>query len=115
MRSIRFLGLTCIAAFTGTAAAENAAQSATPAAARVADYTVTTAWPSRAPEARDDRLRYLNGSLCAERVDCSTSAAFSQSVGDRASRDYIDALSLGSYGPMNFKFTGDRVKLKVRF
>lgn len=33
----------------------------------------------------------------------------------RLERDYIDALNLVTYGDMDVKFTGDRVKLKVRF
>lgn len=66
---------------------------------------------ARADDPRDGRLSYLRGSRCADPGDCL--AATRQF--DIAERDYIKSLSLGSYGPMDLKFTGDRVKLKVKF
>jgi len=115
MRSIQSLGLTCIAALgCGAAVAEEAAGPAPHmAAAGAAGSTMATAWQPHAAGQRYDRLQYLNGSACIERADCTTSASSSNS--GSAEREYMDALNLGTYGPMKFKFTGDRVKLKVRF
>lgn len=116
MRSLQTLGLTCIAAFGCTAmAAENQASPAPhPAAVGLAvDRTVSASLQTVANRSRYDRLRYLNSSLCVEQYGCTTSTAVAQS--GEVSADYIDALNLGTYGPMKFKFTGDRVKLKVRF
>lgn len=117
MRSIQTLGFTCIAALSCTATAENAEPVPYQMTARtVGSHTVSTSWQSGAAETtRYDRLRYLNGSLCVERAGCTTSAAASQPARALDDFDYIDSLDLGTYGPMNFKFTGDRVKLKVRF
>lgn len=114
MRSIQTLGLTCIAAFScTTTAAENAPGPHLAVAGVIVDRTVSTSLQTQAGDTRYDRLRYLDGSLCVEQYGCSTSTAVSQSA--EVSRDYFDSLNLGTYGPMKFKFTGDRVKLKVRF
>lgn len=117
MRSIQTLGFACIAALSCAAAAENAAQTAPNlmTANAAIDSAVVTSWQPRTDQPRYDRLSYLDSSLCAERLGCSTSAAASQSRGAPPDFDYIDSLSLGDYGPMKFKFTGDRVKMKVRF
>lgn len=112
MRSIQTFGLSCIAAVSCAAAAQNTGQPAPhQATARAAvDGSVSTSWPGRT---RHDRLSYLDGSRCVERRGCTTSSGGSRSPA--APREYIDSLNLGTYGPMKFKFTGDRVKLKVRF
>lgn len=117
MRSIQTLGLTCIAAASCAAAAENAVQPEPHAitARAAARPAVVTMWQPRADQRQYDRLRYLDGSPCAERPGCSTSAAPSQPRDEPDEYDYIDSLDLGNYGPMKFKFTGDRVKVKVRF
>ncbi len=67
------------------------------------------AWRDRAGGPRDGRLSYLHASRCAPACTARSPRV------DIAERDYIDALTLGSYGSMDLKFTGDRVKLKVRF
>lgn len=117
MRSTHTLGLACIAALScPAAAAESGAAPPHPMTARAAPgHAVSTSWQPRAAAVRQDRLRYLNGSLCVERAGCTTSAAASQSPSVPQEFDYIDSLDLGTYGPMKFKFTGNRVKLKVRF
>ena len=115
MRSLQTLGLTCIAAFSCTTAAENGPQPVphpgTPGVSL--DRAMSAAWRPRPATPRNDRLSYLNGAPCVDRLGCSTSRAHYQP--DAPTWDYIDSLSLGSYGPMKFKFSGDRVKVKVRF
>lgn len=119
MRCIQTLGFTCITAFAWTAAADDPARPATEQIAARAAVTaappVLSAWRPRAAQASPDRLRYLDSARCAERLGCTTSAAASRSRGTPSEYDFIDSLSLGDYGPMKFKFTGDRVKMKVRF
>lgn len=112
MRSIQTFGLSCIAVVSCAAAAQDAAQPAPhqPTARAAVDNSVSTSWRART---RYDRLSYLDGSRCVDRRGCSTSAGGSRSA--EAPREYIDSLDLGTYGPMKFDFTGDRVKLKVRF
>lgn len=58
----------------------------------------------------DGRLSYLQASQCAP-----GNCAVRPPRYDLAERDYIKSLHLGSYGPMDLKFTGNRVKLKVEF
>ena len=114
MRRIQTLGLSCIAAVSCAAVAETPARSASdPAAYEALDRSVEMGWQAWTAYATPGPLRHLNGSPCQERYGCTTSAASREPV--EPQRDYIDALDLGDYGPMNFKFTGDRVKLKVRF
>lgn len=117
MRSIQTLGLTFIAAASCAAAADHAIQPEPHAiTARAATSpAVVTAWQPSADERRYDRLRYLDGSPCTERPGCSTTVASSRPRDEVDEYDYIDSLDLGGYGPMKFKFTGDRVKVKVRF
>lgn len=117
VRSIQTLGLTCIAAFGCGAAADDAfRQGHGPTAVHVnVDRSVAALWQqARGHSLRGDRLRHLNRSLCLEQYGCSTSAVAVHEP-EAPERDYIDALSLGDYGPMDFKFTGDRLKVKVRF
>lgn len=61
-----------------------------------------------------DRLAYLRGRAGCGSA-CSGSSMFPGLEPASMERDYIDALDLVSYGDMDVKFTGDRVKLKVRF
>lgn len=61
-----------------------------------------------------DRLGYLRGRTGCGSA-CSGPRKFPAPERGSVERDYIDALNLGTYGDMNVKFTGDRVKLKVRF
>ncbi len=119
MHGIQTLGFTCIAAFAWTAAADDPAppapeQLTARATAMAAPPVLSVARP-RAGQAAPDRLRYLDSARCAERLGCTTTAAASRARGTPPEYDYIDSLSLGDYGPMKFKFTGDRVKMKVRF
>lgn len=117
MRGIQTLGFTCIAAFGWTAAADDTDRSAPEqmTARAAATPPVLSVGRPRAGRASPDRLRYLDSARCAERLGCTTSAAASRPRGTPPEYDYIDSLSLGGYGPMKFKFTGDRVKMKVRF
>lgn len=119
MRGIQTLGFTCIAAFGWTAAADETARPATEQiiarAPATAALPVLSDWRPRAGQASPDRLRYLDSARCVERPGCTMSAAASRARGTPPEYDYIDSLSLGDYGPMKFKFTGDRVKMKVRF
>lgn len=117
MRGIQTLGFTCIAVFSWAAGAD---ETATPVPHQMAANTATappvlSAWRPSASQPANDRLQYLDGARCAERLGCTTSVAASQARGTPPDYDYIDSLSLGDYGPMKFKFTGDRVKMKVRF
>lgn len=108
MRSIKPLGLACCLTFGGTAFADNASQYAD-----VLNATkVPNPWQADDASPGDDRLRYLNGELCLERLGCSAATPYS---GQAAPRKFVDALDIGSYGPMDVKFTGNRVKLKVWF
>lgn len=118
MRSIQFLGWACIMALCGTAAAQNALEPDPPlrmAARAAAAPVVSTAWEPRRTEPAIDRLQYLDGSLCADRAGCVESAFATQTQDAPAEFEYIDSLDLGTYGPVRFKFTGDRVKLLVKF
>lgn len=117
MRSIQILGWACITALSGTAAAQNASE---PEPLRMAARSVpapgvSTGWEPRQTEPGFDRLRYLNGAGCAVRPGCGESAMAPRDPDAPAEFDYIDSLDLGSYGPVRFKFTGDRVKLLVKF
>lgn len=61
-----------------------------------------------------DRLDYLRDQAgCA--AACDGAGRFPGPERAIVDRDYIDALNLVTYGDMDVKFTGDRVKLKVRF
>lgn len=114
MRSLQTLGLSCIAAFNCTVAAENGDQTVRhPGPGVSLERSVSTSWQPRPASPRNDRLGYLNRPPCPDRLDCPASRVSSRP--GTVAGDYIDSLSLGSYGPMKFKFTGDRVKLKVRF
>lgn len=117
MRSIQALGWLCIAAVGNAAVAVNAAQPARSPATLPATSAplIVTSWQPRANPPPQDRLRHLSGSACTELAGCSTSAGLSPQREAAPEYDYIDALNLGGYGPMEFKFTGDRVKVKVRF
>jgi hypothetical protein len=119
MRGIQVLGLTCAAAVSCAAAAAGVAgsrsASGTPGPRAVTVETsggLSTSWRDHDELFPDqDRLAYLHRTVCVETRGCSTAASDQGTL----SRRYVDALSLGSYGPMNVKFTGDRVKLRVRF
>lgn len=111
MRSNPILALTCIAAVFGSAAADDTARP-DPHASNLdieMERDDLVAWRDRAGGPRDGRLSYLHASRCAPACTARSPRI------DIAERDYIDALTLGSYGSMDLKFTGDRVKLKVRF
>lgn len=110
MRSIQTLGWTCIAAMSCGAAAEEPVSPAIVSAAL--DPAIVTHWADQARPSRPDRLRYLEGPQCVEQRGCSMSGT---TPPREPERDYIDALSLGDYGPMNVKFNGKRVKVKLRF
>jgi len=66
--------------------------------------------------AEPDRLDYLSAPAgCRRGHPCAGAAAAGRLPPAPVKRDYVDALDLVSYGPVDVKFTGDRVKLKVRF
>lgn len=113
MHRIQVLGLTCLAALSWTAAAADyAAPSTRMPAAQTGIRGAAPVLLLRASLSRPvDRLGYLGSGVCLETRGCTTAA----NRNTETARQYVDALSLGSYGPMNVKFTGDRVKLKVRF
>lgn len=117
MRAIHTLGFTCVAVFSWAGADQHTAQPAPHqmTARAAATPPALSSWRPAATRPPHDRLRYLEGSLCAERLGCTTSAYASRSRAAPAEYDYIESLSLGDYGPMKFKFTGDRVKMKLRF
>jgi len=78
--------------------------------------TTTAAWPAAGTSANADRLAYLkSASPCYGAPGCNRASPGFTAGGASVERDYIDSLDLGTYGSMNFKFTGNRVKLKVRF
>lgn len=118
MRCIPTLGLTFVAAL-GTAAMAEEARDPAPhqadAAYLLVERTPSATWLARAALLRQDRLQYLNASVCLEQRGCSTAFSQGRAAARFGEKDFVDALSLGTYGPMNVKFTGDRVKLKVRF
>lgn len=111
MHRIQILGLTCLAALSCAAVADD--QAASPhLQATATGSTLAPALVLRSSTYRPgDRLGYLAGAPCLETRGC-TSAATRRIA---SPRKYVDALSLGNYGPMNVKFTGDRVKVRVRF
>lgn len=116
MRGIHTLGFTCIAVFSWAAADQHTGRPVPHETTdRAAPPPALSSWRPAAMQPSHDRLRYLDGPLCAERLGCTTSAAASLSRAAPAEYDYIESLSLGDYGPMKFKFTGDRVKMKLRF
>ncbi|MDZ7841940.1 MAG: hypothetical protein U5R46_14155 [Gammaproteobacteria bacterium] len=119
MRSIQILGWACLTVLSGAAAAQNTAeQEPLRMAARSAPAPdVSTVWvPRRAdPVPGIDRLRYLSGFRCADRPGCAKPLMAARSPAAPAEYEYIDSLDLGTYGPVRFKFTGDRVKLQVKF
>lgn len=114
MRSIQILGLTCLAALSCTAAAEDAAgpvphtRTILLARAGLSDSVL-----QGVEYTTEDRLRYLDGSGCQETRGCTK---VSEPGADPPRPfHYVDALDIGTYGPMKLKFTGDRVKLRVSF
>ncbi|MBS1270740.1 MAG: hypothetical protein MAG794_01706 [Gammaproteobacteria bacterium] len=113
MRSILTLGLLFVGAWSYSVAADGIVGS-TVALTEVGSRT-SPPWRVSAVNVspRVGRLGYLSGSFCPEGRGCSMSTARPDSR--EAPREYIKSLSLGTYGPMRVKFTGDRVKLKVRF
>lgn len=121
MRSIQILGWACITTLCGTAAAQNALEPDPPlrmaarASAAPAAPAVSTVWEPRRTEPAIDRLQYLDGAPCADRPGCAEPAMAAQNPDAPAEFEYIDSLDLGTYGPVRFKFTGDRVKLQVKF
>ncbi len=118
MRSIQILGWACITALSGTAAAQNALEPDPPlrvAARAAAASVVSTVWEPPRTEPGTDRLRYLDGAPCADRPGCAEPVMAARDPDAPAEFEYIDSLDLGTYGPVKFKFTGDRVKLKVKF
>jgi hypothetical protein len=114
MRSIQILGLTCLAALSCTAAADDAAgpipHTRTILLARAGLFDSVLQGIEYPAE---DRLRYLDGSGCRETRGCSK-ASDPAADPPRPFR-YVEALNIGTYGPMKLKFTGDRVKLRVSF
>lgn len=111
MRSIQILGLTCLAAMSCAASAADAAGPMPhPLAITLARADVSD---SALQYSVDDRLRYLGGSGCQEARGCSRVSAPGADAPHRY--QYVDALDIGTYGPMRLKFTGDRVKLRVSF
>lgn len=117
MRSIQILGWACITALSGSAAAQNVAE---PEPIRMATRSalvpdISAVWQSRPTAPGTDRLRYLNGSRCADRPGCADPIVVARDPDAPVEYEYIDSLDLGTYGPVRFKFTGDRVKLQVKF
>lgn len=108
MRSISAVGVICMTALSCSAVADEAVR---PGLApgnlfdevERGDYR---SWQSQS----GNRLSYLHDSQCTTPGGCPATRGFNV-----AERDYIKALHLGTYGPMDLKFTGKRVKLKVRF
>lgn len=60
-------------------------------------------------------LDSVDGIPCQEIYGCASTSVSISGVSDFNETDYPTALSLGTYGPMKIKFTGKRVKFKVRF
>ena len=120
MRGIQMLGVTCAAVVSCSAAAADVAGphpvTGAPETHGIQVGTaggLATSWLNHDDEQypAQDRLAYLYRTGCVETRGCSTAA----SSEGASSRQYADALSLGTYGPMKVKFTGDRVKVKVSF
>lgn len=123
MRSISISELTCIAALSCTAMADDAVRPdphANHLAVEMGDDAFAS-WQAGAENPQAGRLSYLQSSRCATLATLATLGTTldpcspSRPKLDIAERDYIKSLTLGSYGPMDVKFTGDRVKLKVEF
>lgn len=119
MRGIQVLGLACIAAVSCSAAATDADRSSPKPVPREL-YTIhvegagglSASWlADGVGDSTHDPLAYLHAPVCLETRGCSTAAADVSG----SSRRYSDALSLGTYGPMNVKFTGDQVRVRVSF
>jgi len=115
MHRIQALALICCAAASGAAPAETPDQD--PAGVLPAWTTAGIGGSGAAGRwggaARSDRLGYLGDPRCHETTGCSS--AYRPASRRVVEYEYIDALDLGSYGPMDLKFTGKRVKFKVRF
>lgn len=113
MRSRWIVVLAAALAMPGGAAAEETLEAAAGSSVAYLD-TGRAATPDS--QAVPDRLNYLRGSAaCPAARRCSGSAHLPRLDPALAERDYIDSLKLVTYGDMDVKFTGDRVKLKVRF
>jgi len=113
MRSISILALPCLAVLACPAIADDTFRPdphANPLNIRMANPD-TAFLQARADDPRAGRLSYLYGSSCANTGGCAA-AVSGLSLEER---NYIKSLNLGTYGPMDVRFTGDRVKLKVRF
>lgn len=108
MRILKPLGLACCLTFGGNAFAD----SASPHAAGPSVIHVSSSWQASKAGAGYDRLRYLGGGSCLEQRGCSAATPYAD---ESRRRTFVDALDIGSYGPMDVKFTGNRVKLKVWF
>lgn len=69
--------------------------------------------------ARADRSMTSSGRLrpraCANSDGCFPTGAATQSDIAAAESEPADSLKLGEYGPVSLKFTGTRVKMKLRF
>lgn len=118
MREFQILGLAWLTVTGGQAAAQEAVETAPlqVAAARAAPApAVSTTWEARPLESGIDRLQYLDAPRCGPHAGCGAAALGTQSLDIVLERDLIDSLDLGSYGPVEFKFTGDRVKVQVKF
>lgn len=107
MHSITPLGLACLLMAGGNVFADDLPQPMSESSA----IRVSSPWQTGDESLANDRLRYLGGRSCLEQFGCSAAARYA----DEAPRPFIQALDIGSYGPMDVKFTGNRVKLKVRF
>jgi hypothetical protein len=83
------------------------------ARAAAAERPVVTSWQPQLDKPGADRLGYLGRGRCEEPFGCPDPAA-ARPLRELAGDD-IDAFDLGDYGPLNVKFTGKRVKLKVAF
>lgn len=114
MRSILILALPCLAVLAYPAMADDAFRPdphANPLNIRMANPD-SAFLQAQADDPRAGRLSYLYGSSCANTSGCAAAGAPELSIDERK---YIKSLNLGTYGPMDVRFTGDRVKLKVRF
>jgi len=97
-------------------AADEAAQTVPPATDTALVYLDARGAFSDTLQTAPDRLRYLGAPAACSRAGACNAADTAIRLDQAAvEREYIDALNLGTYGQMNVKFTGKRVKLKVRF
>lgn len=104
MRILTTIGLVLFAS-TGTYATENVFPNSEP-------VSPATRFIAANPSAGGN-LNYLINAQCREEFGCTRTTT---SVADPVNQyNYPTALNLGTYGPMKIKFTGNKVKFKVKF